>query len=119
MPATRMPTSDTAARSGPGQGVAVALTELRRSYGSIRALDGLTLDVRPGEVLDCSDPTVPARPSAPPSVGPTPTPGAGGLALVGVDQAKKTSCTVAASKIMANNTARTIVVPCLMGAPEG
>lgn len=51
MPATHMPTSDTAARSGPGQGVAVALTELRRSYGSIRALDGLTLNIAPGEFV--------------------------------------------------------------------
>ena len=51
MPATRTPTSDTAARSGPGQGVAVTLTDLRRSYGSIHALDGLTLDIAPGEFV--------------------------------------------------------------------
>src|SRR5674476_304891 len=51
MPATRMPTSDTVAGSGPGQGVAVTLTDLRRSYGSIHALDGLTLDIAPGEFV--------------------------------------------------------------------
>ena len=51
MPATRTPTSDIAARSRPGQGVAVTLTDLRRSYGSIHALDGLTLDIAPGEFV--------------------------------------------------------------------
>ena len=49
MSPTRMPVSDTG--SGPGQGVAVTLFDLRRSYGPIRALDGLTLDIAPGEFV--------------------------------------------------------------------
>jgi len=48
---TQMPISDTAAGAGPGHGVAVTLTDLHRSYGPIRALDGLTLDIAPGEFV--------------------------------------------------------------------
>lgn len=34
-----------------GQGVSVELTDLVRSYGSVRALDGLTLHLKPGELV--------------------------------------------------------------------
>jgi putative spermidine/putrescine transport system ATP-binding protein len=34
-----------------GQGVAVRLSELRRAYGDVRALDGLDLDLAPGELV--------------------------------------------------------------------
>ena len=51
MSPTRMPVSDTVAAPGPGHGVAVTLTDLSRSYGSIHALDGLTLDIAPGEFV--------------------------------------------------------------------
>jgi len=37
--------------SRPDQGVAVTLSDLRRSYGSIHALDGLSLDIAPGEFV--------------------------------------------------------------------
>src|SRR6478752_3568282 len=33
------------------KGVAVRLTDLRRSYGPVRALDGLTLSIEPGELV--------------------------------------------------------------------
>lgn len=36
---------------GSDGGVPVQLLELRRQYGSIRALDGLSLDIRPGELV--------------------------------------------------------------------
>src|SRR5450631_3473653 len=51
MSPTRMPVSDSVAGSQPGHGVAVMLFDLRRSYGPIRALDGLTLDIAPGEFV--------------------------------------------------------------------
>jgi putative spermidine/putrescine transport system ATP-binding protein len=35
----------------PAQGVAVELTDLVRTYGPVRALDGLTLHLRPGELI--------------------------------------------------------------------
>ncbi|MHB1473162.1 MAG: ABC transporter ATP-binding protein [Dermatophilaceae bacterium] len=51
MSPTRTPVSDSLAGTGRGQGVAVTLSDLRRSYGPIRALDGLTLDIAPGEFV--------------------------------------------------------------------
>ena len=51
MSPTRTPVSDSLAATGRGQGVAVTLSDLHRSYGSIRALDGLTLDIAPGEFV--------------------------------------------------------------------
>jgi len=51
MSASHLPVSDTAPESGSGRGVAVTLSDLRRSYGSIHALDGLTLDIAPGEFV--------------------------------------------------------------------
>ncbi len=51
MSATQMPVSDSMAASGPGHGVAVALSDLRRSYGPVHALDGLTLNIEPGEFV--------------------------------------------------------------------
>ncbi len=51
MSPTQMPVSDSMAASGPGHGVAVTLTDLRRSYGPIHALDGLTLNIEPGEFV--------------------------------------------------------------------
>ena len=33
------------------KGVGVRLTDLRRSYGTVRALDGLTLSLEPGELV--------------------------------------------------------------------
>ena len=51
MPATRSPIQVGVAGAGPGNGVAVTLSDLHRSYGSIRALDGLTLDIAPGEFV--------------------------------------------------------------------
>ena len=37
--------------AGPSGGVAVRLEGLRRSYGAVRALDGLDLDLAPGELV--------------------------------------------------------------------
>jgi putative spermidine/putrescine transport system ATP-binding protein len=51
MSPTQMQVSDEVAGSGPGDGVAVTLVDLRRSYGQIHALDGLTLDIAPGELV--------------------------------------------------------------------
>lgn len=51
MSPTQHTVSDTPAEGRPGQGVAVTLFELRRSYGSIHALDGLNLDIAPGEFV--------------------------------------------------------------------
>ena len=51
MSSTQMPVPDSSAASGPGHGVAVTLSDLRRSYGPIHALDGLTLDIAPGEFV--------------------------------------------------------------------
>src|SRR5450631_4313378 len=51
MSPTRMPVSDSVAGSQPGHGVAVTLFELCRTYGPIRALDGLTLEIAPGEFV--------------------------------------------------------------------
>ena len=45
------PVSDTPPAGRPGQGVAVTLFDLRRSYGPIHALDGLNLDIAPGEFV--------------------------------------------------------------------
>src|SRR3954469_1610031 len=33
------------------KGVGVRLTDLRRTYGTVRALDGLTLSIEPGELV--------------------------------------------------------------------
>ena len=51
MSRTDLPDSDTVPGSRPGHGVAVTLSDLRRSYGSIHALDRLTLDIAPGEFV--------------------------------------------------------------------
>jgi len=51
MPPTHSPISDTVAATAPGHGVAVTLSNLCRSYGPIHALDGLTLDIAPGEFV--------------------------------------------------------------------
>jgi len=51
MSPTRSPLSDPLAGTGRGRGVAVTLSDLHRSYGPIRALDGLTLDIAPGEFV--------------------------------------------------------------------
>jgi len=51
MPPTPLPDSDTMPGSGSGQGVAVTLFDLRRSYGTVHALDGLTLQIAPGEFV--------------------------------------------------------------------
>ena len=51
MSPTEMPVSDSMAGSEPDHGVAVTLFDLHRSYGPIRALDGLTLDIAPGEFV--------------------------------------------------------------------
>ena len=47
----RSPVIDTVGSTGPGQGVAVTLSDLRRAYGPVRALDGLTLEIAPGEFV--------------------------------------------------------------------
>ena len=49
MSAPRMSATDRP--DGTRQGVAVALYDLRRAYGPVRALDGLTLDIAPGEFV--------------------------------------------------------------------
>jgi ABC-type spermidine/putrescine transport systems, ATPase components len=49
MSSLRMPVADRP--DGTRQGVAVALYDLRRAYGPVRALDGLTLDIAPGEFV--------------------------------------------------------------------
>jgi putative spermidine/putrescine transport system ATP-binding protein len=51
MSPSQMRVSDTVAGTGPGDGVAVTLIDLRRSYGQIHALDGLTLEIAPGEFV--------------------------------------------------------------------
>jgi putative spermidine/putrescine transport system ATP-binding protein len=38
-------------RGGPGAGAPVVLTALSRSFGAVRALDGLSLDIAPGELV--------------------------------------------------------------------
>jgi putative spermidine/putrescine transport system ATP-binding protein len=44
-------TAGVAGRSGDGQGAPVVLQALSRSFGATRALDGLTLDIAPGELV--------------------------------------------------------------------
>jgi len=51
MSPTQTRVSDTLAGSQPGNGVAVSLIDLRRSYGQVHALDGLTLTIAPGELV--------------------------------------------------------------------
>ena len=51
MPPAQTPVTDTGAGGEPSHGVAVSLVDLRRSYGQIHALDGLTLDIAPGEFV--------------------------------------------------------------------
>ena len=51
MSPAQIPVTDSATGSEPGRGVAVSLVDLRRSYGQIHALDGLTLDIAPGEFV--------------------------------------------------------------------
>jgi putative spermidine/putrescine transport system ATP-binding protein len=51
MSPSQMRVSDKVAGTGPGDGVAVTLVDLRRSYGQIHALDGLTLEIAPGEFV--------------------------------------------------------------------
>src|ERR1035437_4827666 len=51
MSPTHLPVADTVAEGKPGHGVAVNLVNLCRSYGPIHALDGLTLDIAPGEFV--------------------------------------------------------------------
>jgi len=43
--------SSNAASPAPGHGVQVQLEDLRRSYGSVHALDGLSLTLAPGELV--------------------------------------------------------------------
>jgi len=51
MSPTQPTMSDTPREDRPGQGVAVTLFDLRRSYGPIHALNGLNLDIAPGEFV--------------------------------------------------------------------
>jgi len=51
MSSLRTPATDNPGRTGPGHGVAVTLSDLRRAYGLVRALDGLTLEIAPGEFV--------------------------------------------------------------------
>jgi putative spermidine/putrescine transport system ATP-binding protein len=51
MSPSQMRVSDKVAGTGPDDGVAVTLVDLRRSYGQIHALDGLTLEIAPGEFV--------------------------------------------------------------------
>src|SRR5664280_3111934 len=51
MSPTHLPVSDSVAEGKAGHGVAVNLVNLCRSYGPIHALDGLTLDIAPGEFV--------------------------------------------------------------------
>jgi putative spermidine/putrescine transport system ATP-binding protein len=44
-------TAPAAAAAGTRAGVAVQLLELHRAYGAVRALDGLTLELAPGELV--------------------------------------------------------------------
>ena len=45
------PPSRPSANATATKGVGVRLTDLRRSYGTVRALDGLTLSIEPGELV--------------------------------------------------------------------
>jgi putative spermidine/putrescine transport system ATP-binding protein len=47
----RLPPSDNAEDTRPGHGVAVTLSDLRRAYGPVRALDGLSLEIAAGEFV--------------------------------------------------------------------
>lgn len=51
MSSLRTPATDHLGGTSPGRGVAVSLTDLTRDYGPVRALDGLTLDIAPGEFV--------------------------------------------------------------------
>src|SRR5450631_1380904 len=51
MTPAKVPHSGTMTGNDAGHGVAVNLVNLRRSYGTIHALDGLTLDIAPGEFV--------------------------------------------------------------------
>jgi len=51
MSPTATPINDTVDGTAPGQGVAVTLSDLRRAYGPVLALDGLTLEIAPGEFV--------------------------------------------------------------------
>lgn len=51
MPAAMVPASASPSGRPPRLGVAVALSDLRRSYGHVKALDGLTLYIAPGELV--------------------------------------------------------------------
>ncbi|MEO7351083.1 MAG: ABC transporter ATP-binding protein, partial [Marmoricola sp.] len=47
-----MPTTKPLAEAGPGgESLAVELKDLTRVYGDVRALDGLTLEIKPGELV--------------------------------------------------------------------
>jgi putative spermidine/putrescine transport system ATP-binding protein len=45
------PATNNAGSTGSGQGVTVTLSDLRRAYGPVLALDGLTLEIAPGEFV--------------------------------------------------------------------
>src|SRR5450631_1657503 len=51
MTPAKVPHSGTMTGNDAGHGVAVNLVNLRRTYGTIHALDGLTLDIAPGEFV--------------------------------------------------------------------
>jgi len=51
MSPAQKPASARLAAGEPNHGVGVTLVDLRRSYGPIHALDGLTLDIAPGEFV--------------------------------------------------------------------
>jgi putative spermidine/putrescine transport system ATP-binding protein len=46
-----MTVTDQTARTGSTAGVGVSLVDLRRTYGSLNALDGLSLEMQPGEMV--------------------------------------------------------------------
>ena len=51
MTTLRRPATDTPNGTDAREGVAVTLSDLRRAYGPVRALDGLTLKIAPGEFV--------------------------------------------------------------------
>ena len=82
---SRRMTAPTLAAGGPGSGVAVQFQDMHRWYGSVHALDGLTIDIAPGELVALLGPSGCGKTTALRALGGLDEPDAGRILVDGKD----------------------------------